>query len=118
MNRSVNILGTEYTIVTATREEYPYLKEADGFMDPSVKKVVVADMKKIYKDEQGLKEDLKEYERKCLRHEIIHAFMYESGLSINSNNIEAWADNEEMIDWVAIQYPKIRKIFTELKIND
>lgn len=51
------------------------------------------------------------YEQKVLCHELIHAFMYESGLDVNSNNIEQWAMNEEMIDWMAIQMPKIMEAY-------
>jgi hypothetical protein len=51
-----------------------------------------------------------------MRHEILHAFLYESGLRENSNKVYAWAENEEMVDWIAIQFPKIEKIYKELNI--
>ena len=51
-----------------------------------------------------------------MRHEILHAFLYESGLRENSCTSFAWAENEEMIDWFAIQFPKILKIYGELNI--
>ena len=44
---------------------------------------------------------------KVKRHEIIHAFLFESGLAENS----AWAQNEEMVDFFAIQFPKLLKAF-------
>ena len=57
------------------------------------------------------------YRKKTLRHEITHAFLNESGLtdcsSVPSNG---WAKHEEMIDWFAIQSPKIFKVFQELDI--
>ena len=37
--------------------------------------------------------------KKVIRHELVHAFLFESGLSVNS-----WADNEEIVDWIAIQF--------------
>ena len=49
-----------------------------------------------------------------LRHEIVHAFLGESGLSANSNETDAWARNEEMVDWIAIQGPKIWKAWKEV----
>ena len=62
-------------------------------------------------------EDLKAIEKETLRHELIHAFLNESGLSYSSLNYSsAWAKNEEMIDFFAIQFPKIVKVFKELKI--
>lgn len=42
--------------------------------------------------------------------------MYESGLWADSNHSENWATNEEMIDWYAIQSPKIHKVFEKLGI--
>lgn len=49
---------------------------------------------------------------KVLRHEIIHAFLFESGLQENYHN-EKWGHDEIMIDWFAIQFPKIQKAFYE-----
>ena len=40
----------------------------------------------------------------------------ESGLDSNSNSADSWATNEEMVDWFAIQSPKIFKVFNELKL--
>ena len=58
-------------------------------------------------------ENLEEYKKNVLRHEIIHAFLYESGLQNNSACGGAWAQNEEMIDWIAIRFSKIQKAFKE-----
>lgn len=38
-----------------------------------------------------------------MRHELIHAFLGESGLRSDSE----WAENEEMVDYFAIQFEKI-----------
>ena len=57
---------------------------------------------------------------KTLRHEIIHAFLNESGLHFNTQVVvdgNGWATNEEMVDWIAIQFPKIAIIYDELGIN-
>ena len=47
---------------------------------------------------------------------IIHAFLLESGLDSNSNSADSWAVNEEMVDWFAIQSPKIFKLFNKLEL--
>ena len=44
-----------------------------------------------------------------IRHEIIHAFLYESGMKECSSATQSWVENEEMVDWFAIQIPKIVK---------
>ena len=55
---------------------------------------------------------------RVLRHEIIHAYLEESGLSASSNMISAWAQNEEMVDWLAIQSSKIFATFQEVGCLD
>lgn len=62
-------------------------------------------------------EDFSALQRKTLRHEIVHAFLAESGLFNNTYNVEVgWAMNEEMVDWFAIQSPKIFKIYLDLDL--
>lgn len=51
--------------------------------------------------------------KEVLRHEIAHAFFYESGLWDSSNGTTAWATNEEMIDWIAIQGLKLYTAWEE-----
>lgn len=109
----VNILGTCYRIEHKTPKEDVKLKQVEAYCDYSVKKIVLT--KNRTKDDLDLK-DLKMINRKILRHEIIHAFMYESGLWENSFEIRAWAQNEEMTDWFAIQLPKIFKVYEDLGI--
>ena len=54
------------------------------------------------------------YWKKTLRHEIMHAFLNESGLSDSSNQYGgAWAKNEEMVDWIALQGEKIYNAWKE-----
>ena len=53
-------------------------------------------------------------QKHVLRHELIHAFLFESGLDQNSNLCESWAINEEMVDWMAIQMPKIMNIYDSI----
>lgn len=107
---NINILGTEYTILQLSDEEEPYLKTCDGFCDRSRKKIVIA---KMETNPDSYEVDVEWYRKKVLRHEIIHAFLHESGLEENSNKTDMWARNEEMVDWMAIQYPKILKAFRE-----
>lgn len=110
----VNILGTDYTIKqnVAVKTD-SRLTGADGMFDFSTKEIKIA---KFVKDEQSI-HDIDSHRRKVLRHEIIHAFLYESGLYENSSEVTAWAANEEMVDWIAMQSPKIFKVFKELGID-
>lgn len=106
----VNILGANYKIIIADVGEKPKLSECDGYMDHSIKEIVVG---KFVPDPMSV-QDLKSYSKKVLRHEIIHAFLYESGLWNNSGNVNAWAQSEEITDWIAIQFPKMVKAFKEV----
>lgn len=108
----VDILGTKYEILKGSVKKFPHLKDSDGYIDTSIKRIVVLDMQTFEKDESRLA-DLDYYAKKVKRHEITHAFMYESGLSVSSADIEQWATNEEMIDWFAIQAPKMYKAFKD-----
>lgn len=49
-----------------------------------------------------------------MRHEILHAFLFESGLSENAGFSGCWATNEEMVDWFAIQSTKIYDVYLKL----
>ena len=111
MNKTVNILGTEYTIQESTESKDATLQGKDGYCDTTVKLCVVEEMNER---KPGMKLDLSMYKKAVTRHEIIHAFLYESGLEICSD----WAQNEEMIDWIAIQFPKIQKVFVELGCDE
>jgi hypothetical protein len=77
-------------------------------------RIVVADLNTI----DGWANESDEVKRKqikaTLRHEIIHAFLHESGLSGSSVTDVPWAVNEEMVDWFAIQFPKMIKVFEQL----
>lgn len=104
--RTVHILGSEWTILFGTESQFPNLNGNDGYTDSSIRCIVIDEMK----DSEGdiaVKKDMDEYKKQVLRHEIIHAFMFESGLDCCSNSHNHWSMNEEMIDWIAIQLPKI-----------
>ena len=113
--RTVNILGTEYTIEYGSCKNFPPLHGIDGYTDTSTKQIIVDDMS-MAEGEVESKKDLKTYQKSVIRHEVTHAFLYESGLAENSSGNESWATNEEMVDWFAIQSPKIFKVFQELDI--
>lgn len=115
----IDILGTEYRIEIHKVSEDSYMKEKGlaGYCEEENKLIVVADMSEE-KYFVGMDEKAQEiYHKKTLRHEIMHAFLNESGLSDSSNRFDgAWAKNEEMVDWLAIQAPKIFSTFNKMNI--
>lgn len=106
--RKISILGVAYNIYfDCDAEELP--EDADGCMDCSTKTI------KVLKHEvnRNSLQNMEAYEKKILRHEIIHAFMYESGLWNCSGTSDAWGQDETITDWLAIQMPKIFEVFKE-----
>ena len=105
--KKINVLGTEYTIEIKTKEENKFLEEIDGYCDKTSKKIVVA-----AEDEGNQLEIYSDYQKKVTRHEIIHAFLFESGLHENFEH-KQWGHDETTIDWVAVQFPKLLKAFEQ-----
>lgn len=103
----VNILGTVYTIKELSESEDKLLENCDGYCDWTTKQIV------IEREINGTLGDMEAYIRKVKRHEIVHAFLLESGLNESSSNTDAWAMNEEMVDWIARQGQRIYAAWKE-----
>ena len=106
----VNILGTEYTVEHIDRNEDKNLFDNDGYCDWTTKRIVI-----VIDDDTFTVGEPTVYLDKVLRHEVIHAFMYESGL----HDCATFNDEhfEQIVDWIAIQYPKIKKVFEQLGVE-
>lgn len=111
LSQNLNILGTKYILRFVPNEDnYPLLSGANGYMDPTVKEIVI-------RTDFSSDEDIQNAEfliKKNIRHEVIHAFLYESGLDCDSSKSSSWAVNEEMVDWFAIQFPKIIEVLNNI----
>ena len=101
----VDVLGTIYTIIKSDKTKDVKLEGLDGYCDSSVNKIVID----TFKTNDSSKADLNRYEKEVIRHELIHAFLNESGLGGCS-----WGSEDEIVDWIAIQFPKMLKAFEEL----
>lgn len=99
----VNILGTEYKVIREAFKD----KDIDGYCDYTLREI------RIRNDNVNEVEDFEELMRKQLRHEIIHAFLAESGLQANYEHYRQFGHDETLVDWMAIQFPKIYKAFRE-----
>lgn len=116
---SVNILGTEYTIKRKSYGDEPNFKNKgiDGWCNFYSKEIVYCDLYTHPNHTNESSTDIENAIKLTIRHEILHAFFNESGLSWSSQEISGpWSANEEMIDWFAIQSPKIFKTYKELEI--
>lgn len=102
----INVLGTTYGIEERSEAEDSFLKDCDGYCDKTTKLIVIA--KQESDCDLG---DFEAYRKKVLRHEIIHAFLFESGLH------ECWehksGHDETYVDWIAVQFPKMLEAFKD-----
>jgi len=103
----IRILGSLWAIEERSEENDPILKNCDGYCDWTVRKII------IERETQGDLVDMEFYIRKVKRHEIVHAYLFEAGLASSTAAVEAWAKNEEMIDWIARIGPKIYNTWVE-----
>ena len=100
----INVLGTQYTIQTKPRAEDPCLNDCDGYCDKTSHQIVV-----VTRDDGCNLDDFEAYQKKVLRHEIIHAFLFESGLHENWSHVQG--HDETYVDWIAAQFPKLMVAF-------
>lgn len=114
--QTVSILGVTYTIAVKKYDEdeaFPR-RSIDGYCDSWTKQIVVCDMSTYKGWEHEPPETAAAAQKETLRHEIVHAFFSESGLADSSSIVEgAWAKNEELVDWIALQGPKLYAAWQE-----
>jgi hypothetical protein len=107
----MKILGIDYMLKDNCKiSDYKALEEREAYTDFTTKEIIVSEFGEDYNSVKNIKNHI----NKVKRHEIIHAMLYESGLDCNSD----WATNEEIVDWVAIQYPKLKSIYEKLNIEE
>ena len=106
----VYILGTQYNIKLISESDDPMLKTLEGYTDQTAHKIVV----KLIEKQDSTAQNVADYAKNIMRHELIHAFLFESGLGTCANDIDCWSQNEGMVGWFAYQSPKIFKLFQQL----
>lgn len=110
----VSILGTDYRIVCKKHSAKMFVRnDASGLCDSWSKTIYYSDLGDLRRNNKV------KIQKQILRHEIIHAYLSESGLDENSLVPgDAWPINEEMVQWIAVMFPKIMNTFLELGIGD
>lgn len=101
---TINILGVPYKVRIVGRDNSKIKTlEADGLAELYSKEILLCQDEK---DDENAFDNIGEYYHKVLRHEAFHALFAEMG-------IRKWFDDEELVDMLAMQYPKIKKIMDE-----
>ena len=111
MKKEINILGTPYILYFLSPKKWRKCEDLDkeDRDDEKLRGICYGDRRTIFiKTGAGSAEV-----DKVTRHEIVHAFQFESGVwyAMNLN----W-DVENDTDWLAYQIPKIAAGFKELGI--
>ncbi len=107
---NVDILSQSYRVEFLAEDKDSKFEEVNGYVDHTIHLIRVALLQPTKDSVQGL--DL--YAKKVMRHEIVHAYLYESGLAESSFSVDNWATNEEMVDWIARQFPKMKRTMEAL----
>lgn len=103
----INVLGAEYEVTETNAKENGILKNSDGFCSNYDKYILV--LKEPFSDDEHANETEKAERKKLIkRHELIHAFITESGA------LDTVLDREFCVHWIAMQFPKMLKAFEEL----
>lgn len=114
LNTEIDILGTTWLINFRSEEEESDLQNNCGFADDCEKIITVAKRSKPLEELAVSIYGQKINQQRTLRHELIHAYLSECGLGDSSTSTEAWATNEEMVDWFARMSPKIFGTYKDL----
>ena len=101
----IDILGTEYDYELTTEHEDTRLCGCDGYCDAYEKRIAIENGHN--KNAPGSIANFDSLYQKVKRHEIIHAYLFESGL-------QDYAGNEQLVDWIAWRFPKLLKTFEEV----
>lgn len=113
---TISVLGTDYVIhyVNYEDDDYARRENVSGYCDFVEHKIIIVNDATIPIHADCTSVSNRIYEKETLRHAIIHAFLFQSGLDTAALSYSgSWARNEEMIDWFAMQGPKIVKAWQE-----
>lgn len=112
----VDILGTTYKIIIKKISEDEDLKNRrlSGRCNRFHHEIIVADMEETEYFGELTETEKTEYKKEVLRHEIVHAYLNESGWSTTRmfSGLDGRQTNE-MVDWIALQFPKMIDTFKQ-----
>ena len=101
IKQKIDILGTEYAV--GIDDAACIAMNADGLCKYYDKEIILRKLEKLL-DPDSSEESKLIRMKEVARHEIIHAFFAEAGLF-------DYSDNEQLVNWIAIQFPKMLKVF-------
>lgn len=108
IQKEINVLGTKYIINFEFENKRESLEDRYGYVDFSSNNIYI----NLTKIEEA--EDKASNINETVRHKIVYAFWYESGL----NTLDSWSRNEEVVYWIAIQFTKIADVLSQVKFEE
>lgn len=113
--QTINVLGQPYVLRLNTPDKDPKLVKWNGYHEPYSKRITVdSTIVEENKKDDTSAENIEAYVRHIYRHEILHAFFCESGITYKFES----EDEDFLVDWIARMYPKMKKIFAELGVEE
>lgn len=97
MKKQTTVCGVKYSIEYLTDEQDKDLIKANGYCDTVRKRIVV---------DKAIDNDIRV---DTLRHELIHAFLWECGM-------EKWSYNEMLVEFLHNQLPKIVELCVDMDV--
>lgn len=94
--KQINILGESYIVKFENTRTDKVLKDCDGECRYYPKEIIIDD-----------ELELEEHKNHVIKHEIVHAFLRESGLG-------KYSEDELIVDWFAWNIGKIQKVIGEV----
>lgn len=106
----VDILGEPWRVKVCSSDVEPRLKDNAGFTDWTSHFMGIADPDET---EGSLDNDV-EFVKHVARHEIVHAFMFQSGLGDDWRHSDMGHD-ETVVDWIARQFKAMQKVIEKVE---
>ena len=99
MQTLVSILGQLYSVSTRSLND---MLNNDGKCNSYSKDIHIRKLEDLFNEDDSVTyEERKVRIKEVIRHEVVHAFLYESGLDDS---------DEQLVDWIAKQLPKIHEV--------
>ena len=100
---TVSILGTKYSVVLVDKFDDDESNFAGGFTDPDLHIIKIRDLEKMDEWKKETPEKIEARQKEILRHEIVHAYLDESGLKwCTIGTGDSWSRNE-----ISIHAPRV-----------
>ena len=112
---SVSILGTEYTLHVCPDSKDKRFEQlnCDGFCDYSTKELFVSNFTGNLVNREISVSDPRYIIRNAIRHEMVHAFLFESGLGCDWEH-KTFGHEETTVDWIAKQLPNMYETYLKI----